>query len=71
MDSHQHDELKDVPPGQGTSAALFVLCFALLIGSFWLFGYAFEVGSPLLFVGGLLAASAAYFVPQQLLPRPR
>lgn len=70
MATHQRDDLKDVPPGRAGSAVLFVVCFVLLIGSFWLLGYGFELGSPLLFTAGLLVASASYFVPQQLLGRP-
>ena len=70
MASHQHDELQDVPPGRAGSAVLFVVCFALLVGSFSLMSFAFEIGSPLLFIAGLVAASASYFVPMQLLGRP-
>ena len=70
MGTHQDDELQDVPPGKAGSAALFVVCLLLLVASFSLMSFAFEVGSPLLFGGGLLAASAAFFVPLQLLGRP-
>ncbi|WP_298457102.1 hypothetical protein [uncultured Cellulomonas sp.] len=70
MATHQDDELQDVPPGKAGSAAVFVLCLLAFLGSFSLMSFAFEIGSPLLFVGGLLLASAAFFVPQQLLGRP-
>jgi hypothetical protein len=71
MARHQDDELQDVPPGKAGSAVLYVVCAIAFIASFWLFGYAFEVGSPLLFGAALLLASAAFYVPMQLLARPR
>ena len=70
MSTHQHDELKDVPPGRAGSAVLFVVCFAVMLAGFWLMGWAFELGSPLLFAGGLALSCAAFYVPQQLLSRP-
>ncbi len=70
MADHQDDELKDVPPGKAGSAVLYVLCSLLFLASFPFMSYAFEVGSPLLFGGGLIAACAAFYVPMQLLGRP-
>jgi hypothetical protein len=70
MASHQQDELKDVPPGRAGSAVLFVVCFAVMLVGFWLMGYGFEVGSALLFSGGLALSCGAFFVPMQLLARP-
>jgi hypothetical protein len=70
MADHQRDDLKDVPPGRAGSAVLFVVCSIVLIASFWFMSYAFEIGSPLLFSAGLVAACAAFFVPMQLLSRP-
>jgi hypothetical protein len=70
MATHQRDDLKDVPPGRAGSAVLFLVCSALLLFSFWLMAYGFELGSPLLFGAGLVAASASFFVPMQLLGRP-
>ncbi len=59
-----------MPPGRAGSAVLFVVCSALLVFSFWLMAYGFEIGSALVFGAGLLAACASYFVPMQLLGRP-
>ena len=70
MADHQNDELKDVPPGRAGSAVLFVVCFAIMVAGFWLMSYAFEIGSPLLFAGGLTAACASFYIPMQLLSRP-
>jgi hypothetical protein len=70
MANRQRDDLKDVPPGRAGSAVLFVVCAALLVFSFWLMAYGFEIGSPLVFGAGLLGACASYFVPMQLLGRP-
>jgi uncharacterized RDD family membrane protein YckC len=70
MATHQRDDLKDVPPGRAGSAVLFLVCAAVFLASFWAMAYGFEIGSPLVFSGGLLAACAAYFVPMQLLGRP-
>jgi amino acid permease len=70
MATHQRDDLKDVPPGRAGSAVLFVVCAVLLLASFWSMAYSFEIGSAPLFVVGLAAASASFFVPMQLLGRP-
>ena len=70
MADHQDDELKDVPPGKVGSAVLYVVCGLLFLASFPAMSYAFEVGSPLLFSGGLAAACAAFYIPMQLLGRP-
>ena len=70
MADHQNDELKDVPPGRAGSAVLYVVCILLFLASFPLMSYAFDVGSPLLFTGGLAAACAAFYIPMQLLSRP-
>jgi hypothetical protein len=70
MANHQRDDLQDVPPGRAGSAVLFVVCAAILVASFWLMSYGFELGSPLLFGAGLLAACGSYYVPMQLLGRP-
>lgn len=71
MARHQDDELQDVPPGKAGSAVLYVVCGLVFLISFPLFGYAFEVGSPLLFGAGLVLACAAFYIPMQLLARPR
>ncbi len=71
MSSHQNDELKDVPPGRAGSAVLFVLCFAIMVAGFSLMSFAFELGSPLLFAGGLAVSCASFYIPMQLLSRPR
>jgi hypothetical protein len=70
MASHQHDDLKDVPPGRAGSAALFVVCLALFIGGLYLMALAFDTASPLIFTAGLLAAGGAWFVPMGLTGRP-
>lgn len=70
MATHQRDDLQDVPPGRAGSAVLFVVCFAVLVASFWLMSFAFEIGSALLFSAGLLVASVSFFVPVQMLDRP-
>ena len=70
MATHQDDELQDVPPGKAGSAVLYVVCLLAFLASFSLMSFAFEIGSALLFTGGLVLASAAFFVPLQSLARP-
>ncbi len=70
MATHQDDELQDVPPGKAGSAVLYLVGVLALLVGFYAFAYSFEVGSPLLFAGGLLLSSAAFYVPMQLLGRP-
>ena len=50
----------------------FLVCLALFIGSFVLFGYSFAVGdglNMLLFFLGLLAVAASLFIPFHLLEK--
>ena len=70
MATHQHDDLKDVPPGRAGSAVLFVFCLALFCASFVCMSYAFDIGSPLLFGAGLVAAGGAWLLPLGVLDRP-
>jgi hypothetical protein len=70
MASHQHDDLKDVPPGRAGSAALFVVCLAIFVAGFYLMAIAFDTGSPLLFSAGLLASAGSWFLPMGLTGRP-
>ncbi|WNB84396.1 hypothetical protein [Cellulomonas sp. ATA003] len=70
MANHQDDELQDVPPGKAGSAALYVVCLVVFLAGFYAMALGFETGSPWLFTGGLLASSASFFVPLQMLARP-
>ncbi len=70
MATHQRDDLKDVPPGRAGSAVLFLVCTAVFLAGFWAMAFGFEIGSAVVFSGGLLASCAAFFVPMQLLSRP-
>ncbi len=70
MASHQHDDLKDVPPGRAGSAVLYVVCLAIFVAGWYLMAIAFDTGSPLLFSAGLLAAVGAWFLPLGLTGRP-
>jgi hypothetical protein len=50
----------------------FLVCLALFIGSFALFGYSFAVGDGwniVLFFAGLLAVAASLFIPFHLLEK--
>jgi hypothetical protein len=50
----------------------FLVCLALFIGSFVLFGYSFAVGDGwdmVLFFAGLLAVAASLFIPFHLLEK--
>ena len=70
MADHQRDDLKDVPPGRAGSAVLYVVCIALFLASFAVMSYGFDIGSPLVFTAGLLAAGGAWFIPLGLAGRP-
>lgn len=51
---------------------LFVFCSILFVGSFLLFGFAFEFPAPIdqiMFVGGILGVSASFAIPFHLLTR--
>jgi len=54
-------------PTGALGVVMFVLCFALFIGGFYLMAIAFDGASALMFVAGLLASGLAFFVPLQLL----
>jgi hypothetical protein len=58
------------PYAGGMNVIAFLVSIILFVGSFLLFGYAFEVTSPydlLLFGGGLLAILLSVLIPFQFL----
>jgi hypothetical protein len=61
-----HEEHGSVP--SVTAPALYVLCLVLFVGSMWLFGYAGEVESGVLWWVAMALASLAFLLPMQLRP---
>ena len=43
--------------------AVFIVCFAIFIFGFYLMGEAYAQENGYMFIGGLLAASLAFFIP--------
>lgn len=50
-----------------TGPLLFVLCFALFLGGFWLMAISFDHASGVLFGLGVLASSLAFIIPIHLM----
>lgn len=54
-------------PPRALGVVMFLICFGLFLGGFWLMAIGFDQASALLFGGGLLACGLAYLIPTQLM----
>jgi hypothetical protein len=64
-----HDETFQQPPSTSvaTGPLLFVLCFVLFLGGFWLMAISFSHDSGMLFGLGLLASGLSFVIPMHFL----